>query len=162
MKVPPARDCAATILTAALACLLEAGCANEIGEGSLRIIPPETVPISFGKDLVPIFDSRGCTSAGCHGDFPTPLPSCADFSSRPGFDLRQGRPVIVDVPSAEVPGLDRVEPRDPDGSYLVHKLQGTQGSAGGCLSQMPLGLPPLPDVEIELIRGWIEQGAQDN
>ncbi|MGH9749335.1 MAG: hypothetical protein ACRD6R_05375 [Candidatus Polarisedimenticolia bacterium] len=151
----------AAILMAALACLLGAGCANTVDD-PFRIIPPEMVPISFGKDIAPIFDTRGCTAAGCHGDSPSPLPSCADFSSRPGFDLRQGRAVIADVPSAEVPGLDRVEPGDPDASYLVHKLQGTQASAGGCLSQMPLGQPPLPEIEIELLRGWIAQGALDN
>lgn len=63
---------------------------------------------------------------------------------------------LVGVPSQEVSSLFRVSPSDPDNSYLVQKIEGT-ASVGG---QMPLGGPPLPAEDIQLIRQWITNGAQ--
>ena len=136
---------------AALLLACAAACSNHVDEG-IRIFPPDTVPISLAGDVQPIFDAS-CAEAFCHGD-----PNV-------GLDLRRGRSweALVGVPSLSVPELDRVEPGQPDASFLVHKLQGTQtqfGPAGG--SQMPFSRAPLPDVEIELVRSWIEQGAEDN
>ena len=62
---------------------------------------------------------------------------------------------LVNVPSREVPALLRVEPFDPDRSYLVQKIEGT--AAVG--AQMPPGGPPLPVEDIQLIRDWIADGA---
>ncbi len=62
---------------------------------------------------------------------------------------------LVGVPSQEVPTLDRVEPGDPDASYLVQKLEGT--SAVG--DRMPLGGPFLEQEVIDAIRDWIAAGA---
>ena len=64
---------------------------------------------------------------------------------------------LVGVPAREV-GLLRVDPFNPDQSYLVHKVEGTQ-SVGG---QMPLGGPFLTDEEKALIRQWIADGALEN
>lgn len=81
-----------------------------------------------------------------------------------GQNLSAGRTLesIVNVPSAQVPALARVRPTLPDSSYLVHKIQGTQGSVGGSGGRMPLGGGSLTPVEIELIRAWITGGALDN
>lgn len=62
---------------------------------------------------------------------------------------------LVDRPSAENPTLDRVEPGDPDNSYLIHKLEGTQ-TVG---ERMPNGQPPLDPDTIAVIRQWISDGA---
>jgi len=62
---------------------------------------------------------------------------------------------LVGVPSREVGGLNRVEPFDPDNSYLFQKINGT-ASVG---ARMPLGGPPLPDEDIQLVRQWISDGA---
>ena len=63
---------------------------------------------------------------------------------------------LVGVPSIEVPGLLRVEPSNPDDSYLVQKLEGT--AAVG--ARMPLGSPnPLNAALIADIRAWIAAGA---
>ncbi|NNF66115.1 MAG: hypothetical protein HKM98_01250 [Gammaproteobacteria bacterium] len=61
----------------------------------------------------------------------------------------------VNVPSTEVPGINRIAPGDPDNSYLVQKLIGT--AAVG--AQMPLGQPPLDADTIAAIRDWITAGA---
>lgn len=62
---------------------------------------------------------------------------------------------LVNVFSSQSPTLFRVEPGDPDNSYLVHKLEGTQ-SVG---NRMPNGRPPLPAETIAVIRQWIADGA---
>ena len=50
-----------------------------------------------------------------------------------------------------------VIPGQPDASELYKRLLGpTENGA-----QMPLNLPPLTDESIEIIRGWIENGAPD-
>ena len=64
---------------------------------------------------------------------------------------------LVNVPSQEVGSLLRVEPFNPDDSYLVRKVEGT-ASVGG---RMPLGGPPLPAEDITLIRDWILDGAPE-
>ena len=61
------------------------------------------------------------------------------------------------VPSAEVPADERVKPGDPDGSYLILKVEGTSGIVG---ARMPFGGPYLPQSTIDVIRQWITNGAQ--
>ena len=62
---------------------------------------------------------------------------------------------LVNVASHEVPSLKRVEPGDPDNSYLVQKIEGTAAVGG----RMPLGRAPLTAAQIALIRQWISEGA---
>ncbi len=54
--------------------------------------------------------------------------------------------------------LDRVEPGDPDNSYLIHKLEGTQAVG----DRMPQGGPFLDEETIGDIRQWIADGAPNN
>jgi hypothetical protein len=64
---------------------------------------------------------------------------------------------LVNVPSAQRPGVPRVDPGNPDGSYLIQKLEGAPGIVG---MRMPLNGPPyLTDGQIEIIRRWIASGA---
>lgn len=62
---------------------------------------------------------------------------------------------LVNVPSQQVNNLLRVEPFNPDRSYLVQKVEGT--AAVGL--QMPRNLPPIPPDDMQLIRDWISDGA---
>ena len=66
---------------------------------------------------------------------------------------------IVNVISQERPDLFRVQPNNPDNSYLIRKLEGGPDIAG---AQMPLNLTPLSQETINSIRVWISQGAQRN
>ena len=52
--------------------------------------------------------------------------------------------------------MDRVEPGDPDNSYLIRKLEGGPNING---QQMPFGGPPLDQAVIDDIRQWISDGA---
>ena len=73
------------------------------------------------------------------------------------LDAAHSYALLVSVPSTEQPNVLRVSPGNPDGSYIVRKLQGTAGISGG---QMPLGGPYLPQSTIDVIRQWISDGAQ--
>ena len=65
---------------------------------------------------------------------------------------------LVDVPSSQISTLDRIEPFDPDNSYLVWKIEGRSGIVG---SRMPLG-GVLSQDDIDLIREWVAAGAENN
>ncbi|MBN94106.1 MAG: hypothetical protein CL928_08540, partial [Deltaproteobacteria bacterium] len=67
-----------------------------------------------------------------------------------------------DVASNQSAGMDRVEPGDSANSYVMHKLDGTQSSAGGSGSQMPLGGSALSQDDRDGIRSWIDAGALNN
>ena len=62
---------------------------------------------------------------------------------------------LVDVPSSQPNGLDRVEPGDPDTSHLFLKVTGNQTTG----SQMPLGGMQLPQQDLDTIEQWIADGA---
>lgn len=91
-----------------------------------------------------------CAFSGCHGG----------ASPAQGMNLSDGETFanVVGVPANEVPSLNRVEPGDPDASYLVRKIDGT-ASVGG---RMPLGRPPLSNAQIQAVRDWVAAGAEDN
>ena len=95
--------------------------------------------------------TASCALSGCH----------TGGSPASGLDLSAGQAYgnIVDVASVEQPSLDRIEPFDPETSYLWLKVIGDSSISG---QQMPRGGPPLSQELQDLLRGWIEVGALDN
>ena len=93
-----------------------------------------------------VFDAS-CT--GCH----------SGSSPSQGLNLSEGAAYgnTVNVPSTEVPSLNLVEPNDADNSYLMQKLEGTAQSG----QQMPYGGPYLNSTLRQLVRDWIDAGAQN-
>ena len=71
------------------------------------------------------------------------------------LDAANSYAMLVNVSSNEVPSLLRVNPGNPDQSYIVQKILGT--AAVG--ARMPRGQAPLPQDRIDLIRSWIAAGA---
>ena len=65
----------------------------------------------------------------------------------------------VNVPATQLPTMDRVEPSDLGNSYLWHKVDGTHLAAGGSGAEMPL-VGGLSYDQVQLLSGWIEDGAQ--
>jgi hypothetical protein len=133
-----------------------AGCAGN-GEG----LDQNGQPIGSGGS------SGGGSSGPVTADFQsiqdnvfTPICSkCHIGASAPeGLQLDAGHSynLLVGVPSAEKPSLLRVNPGNPDASYMVLKIEGASGIVGG---QMPLGETPLPQTTINAIRQWITNGA---
>lgn len=74
-------------------------------------------------------------------------------------DMQTAYDNLVGAASGDVPGMNRVEPGDPENSYMFHKVSGTQGDVGGAGGQMPLGGPALSDADIMAIEEWILDGA---
>jgi len=109
-------------------------------------------PPTLSGDVQPILTAN-CTT-GCHGGAQPIL----------GQNLSGGQTIAstVNVAATELPTMDRIEPGDPDNSYLVHEIRGTQVSVGGAGERMPLGRDALTQAQIDIIRAWIADGAQDN
>jgi hypothetical protein len=105
--------------------------------------------VSYERDIQPIFDEN-CVA--CH----------QTGSAEQGLVFEGGKSFdnIVRVPSKEAKLL-LVSPGNPDQSYLLVKLAGTQAKAGGHGAQMPLG-DPLSAAKIALVSNWIAAGAPRN
>ena len=105
---------------------------------------PQTV--GFSADIQPILNDH-CTA--CH----------QTGSAEQGLNLEEGKAWqnLVGVHSRESK-LPLVAPGNPDQSYLLQKIQGSQQAAGGSGVQMPIG-DPLSTEKISEIRRWIASGA---
>jgi hypothetical protein len=127
---------------------------------SETIDPPETsdteqLPLSFAADIEPIILDN-CVAAPCHDAGGQSPVLAADAYAH-----------IVDQPSL-VASANLVVPGDSSTSYLMHKLDATHAldaSLGGCGCNgggvsMPQGLELLPIATRNLIRDWIDAGAE--
>lgn len=67
---------------------------------------------------------------------------------------------LVNVNATQISSLKRVNPGNPDASYIVQKIEGRAGVVG---RRMPLNGPPfMTDGQILILRRWIELGAPRN
>jgi mono/diheme cytochrome c family protein len=97
--------------------------------------PGGSATVSYNRDVQPIFN-QNCIS--CHGGS---LGLWLDSYEHVMAGSERG-PVVV--------------PGDPDASELYRRVTGVSQPA------MPLGLPPLPEKDIETLRQWIAEGAPKN
>jgi hypothetical protein len=104
-------------------------------------------PVDFDTQIQVIFNNE----CGCH----------TGGSMSGGLSLSAGVSYanIVNEPSDDVPGMDRIEPNSPSNSYLWRKLQNTHIAAGGSGVAMPQGSFPLDTVDLDTIEDWINEGA---
>ena len=94
-----------------------------------------------------------CATASCHaGDPPVAFPQLDP-------DVAYG--VLVGQPAQQA-SMNLVEPYAPESSYLVLKLRGTQGIAGGSGMLMPIGDAPFDEADIAAIEAWIANGAPND
>jgi mono/diheme cytochrome c family protein len=122
------------------------------GEGTTQ---PGT-QVSFSQQVQPIFTAK-CALSGCHGSGNLQPPE------KPmNLSAGQAYSNTVNVSSAQLGSMDRIEPGQPDRSYLVHKIQGTHLQVGGSGVRMPATGDFLSQSQIDLIRSWIAQGALNN
>lgn len=156
---------------ALLLALAPAACTNQ--DARIGVLPtsapPPGVEVSLSRDVQPIFN-QSCATAFCHG---------GTLASPMSLEEDKAHGSLVGVPSCEAPGLKRVEPGSSELSYLIIKLEGRQsavldagscatcsvplvGPVANCGTQMPPGQPPLDGHLIQLIRDWIDQGAENN
>lgn len=150
------------IFRTALACLLIAGSlaacdVQSFDDAAAGIVtapppppPPPPPPAGFGPNFSEIQASvftPTCATASCH--------SGAGPSGGLNLEAANSYAMLVGVVSNEDPVFMRVDPFNPDDSYLIRKLE---GNAGGV---MPPGAP-LPRADIDVIRQWISDGAIDD
>ena len=111
--------------------------------------------IFFPQDIQPILTQR-CALSGCH----------TSVAPAEGLDLSEGKAYaeLFEVDASQCVGGDtrlRVEPENPDGSYLVDKVR-NRNICGVDTLRMPKDDNPLLEDEIALIEQWITQGAPEN
>lgn len=147
----PARPRAAFAAIAAFALVL-AGCGGGSGEGLDENGRPLVSgdPVPSGPTLATIqakVFSVNCAVSGCHGGSTVQQGLRLDA----GFSAAN----LINVASPRDPKLIRVVPGNPDASFLIQKLQGTQTLG----ERMPLFGPYLPQATIDEVRLWIKNGA---
>jgi mono/diheme cytochrome c family protein len=98
--------------------------------------------VSYTREISPLL-VKNC--GRCHGVRQS-VPR-GDFSVVTYSDLMEGGGLTQTI----VPG-------DPDRSLLVHFIEGRRGEN----HRMPLDAPALKQVEIDLIRRWIAEGARSD
>jgi hypothetical protein len=138
-----------------LCAIIIAACAGN-GEG----LDENGRPLLPGGDMsVPLSDDFGALQENIF----TPICSvCHAGASAPEglrLDAANSYNLLVGVPSTEVPSLLRVQPGNPDNSYIIQKLEG-HAAVG---AQMPFGCPVsqpcLSASTIAFVRQWITNGA---
>jgi mono/diheme cytochrome c family protein len=138
-------------LNSSIVVLLGAALLAQCSRSPTQTNPPPDATLS--GSVQPIFTAN-CATSSCHIGATAPA----------GMDLSQGQAYanIVNVASAELTTMLRVDPGQPDSSYLVHKIQGTHLTVGGIRARMPLNKPPLSDQDIARVRAWVSAGAPNN
>jgi len=110
--------------------------------------PPPALQPTLASIQANVF-TPSCAKVGCH----TSAGAIQGLRLDAGFSWMN----LVNVASTLDMSLTRVIPGNADGSLLIQKLENTQ-SVG---MQMPADGPPfLQQVTIQVIRQWIDQGAQ--
>jgi hypothetical protein len=159
---------ALTTTVVGLACSLGSGCSSSSSSSSSSCpdyVPPAsfdaTTPTTFSKDVFPIF--KLCAFSTCHGT--TVGDSNGIFL---GNDPSRVYTSIVNVRGNELPTMPFITPGNPDQSYLMHKIDGTQCAfdaqcAGStCQDSMPKNESLLDVPTRDIIRRWITQGAKND
>ncbi len=126
------------------------GAADPTPDSRVITVEGGSAQATFSAVQSQIFNAS-CAFSGCH----------AGGSPAQGMNLSDGMAYsnIVDVPSNQQSSLDRIEPDDPDESYLYLKVTGDSSISG---SRMPLGGGALSQDLLDLLRDWIERGAPND
>lgn len=113
---------------------------------SAQAAPPSPLSgaVSFTEDILPIFE-RSCT--GCHGG----VDADGNKRAEEDLDLTTYEGVMAGSAYGTV-----VEPGDADASILIEMV-----SNGDMPSQDDGPMDPLSAEEIELIKTWINEGANN-
>lgn len=107
--------------------------------------------VTFDADIFPILMMK----CSCHVSDPN-MALNGNFSFT--NDATMAYDIMVDQPSLGLPAMNFITPGDPDNSYFLHKMKGTQADVGGAGGLMPLG-QSMPIPETQTIEDWIVAGA---
>jgi hypothetical protein len=187
------RTVASTFAVFAFACVL-AGCSASSSPSSSSAAPGDdgcgSAPVSFQKDVIPIFAGNCTSTTICHGQTDDPgvenlyLGLTAGGGTNGPADIAMVYAGLVGAKAVEDPSMNLVTDSDLENSYLWHKVNGDENSdstvvsgcqpvANGpnacsdcipqapCGVQMPLGSSLEPSA-ICVLQSWIAQGALNN
>ena len=137
-------------LASLVALLLLAGCPGDLENADQY--PSEPLELcQLDLDVPALFQSK-CGTSACHA------------GSEPKAELDLVSPGVyermVNVPATQCDGRVRVDPREPNASFLIEKLRGTQPAA--CGDRMPF-VSFLTGAEIACVQRWVfdQSGALD-
>lgn len=115
-----------------------------------ELLAQDTQLEGIEAEVAALFE-RTCARAGCHA---APVPQMNLDLSQPQFYAS-----LVGEASMEKPEELRVDPGNPESSYLMKKLRGEPGIVG---LQMPMIGDKLTEEEMDLVASWISGlGAVD-
>jgi hypothetical protein len=142
------------VLAAALA-LGAAGCDEKLSDVAGPTPDLEPTLSSIQREIFNTTDSSGRLACiQCHSD--NGRVTAGNLVLLEGRSYNQ----LVQRASSFKPEAVLVVPDDPDGSYLIHKLEGRSDIIG---QRMPRTTGPfLTDGQISIIRRWIELGARND
>lgn len=131
--------------------LVSAGCGTVKSPTEPPADPGNGTALAFSQIQAQIFTPT-CAKAGCH----------AASAASAGLVLEAGQAYgsLVGWPPSQRSDLARVQPGDPERSYLILKLRGDPSITG---LRMPQDGPPfLTSEQIDGIAAWIRAGAPNN
>jgi hypothetical protein len=133
-------------LALGLAAAVSAGCGKTKLPFAAETGPPPDPNATFTRVQALVF-TPNCAVAGCH----------AALGPQQGMSLAASASYAdtVGARSTERPDLNRIEPGDPDRSYLVKKIRGDADITG---VRMPDGGSLTAD-QIQLVIDWVRRGA---
>lgn len=132
-----------------------------------------TPDVSLRTDVMPIMQNSCTFSSSCHGAesgsagrvYLGPAAGISPTDANVQAMLAQNKDVDPSVQA----GMPRIKSGDPSMSFLMHKIDGTLTCADldcsandSCGDVMPLGGAKLDAGKANVIRSWIQQGANDN
>lgn len=144
-----------------------AGCSSDpFGHVCEDYTPPPgfdatTPKVQFARDVMPVFE-RSCAFSSCHGQMNNPNGVYLGSSSKDVYAS------LVGQKSPELPTMHVVTAGDPNESYLMRKMDGSQCvfegkcTDGSCQDSMPKDESVLDTATRDIVRRWILQGAQND
>lgn len=166
-------------LVSALAlCVSLVACSSDPEEEETCAAPSANV--SFETEVLPLFRRSCGLSSSCHGSVtgseaelylgPKNADPAPDETARGAIIAG-----IVGKPSLTAPAMNLVTSGSPEQSFLMHKIDDTHNaqnltctaqpgaeSKQPCGDRMPQGADIMSKCERDVIRAWIQQGAQNN
>jgi hypothetical protein len=133
-----------------LLCMIGCGSAYSSGSSSDSDATSTALTSTLSSIQTNIFTPK-CATSSCH----------SSGAASAGLSLADGAAFasLVGASSQQLSTMNRVTASDTSNSYMIHKLEGTQATAGGTGSTMPFGGTALTTTEIQVLKDWINSGA---
>ena len=155
--------CAAAMISACSSADDPESAAACVGHTSSAASTAMAKPVSFEKDVLPIFQAS-CVFSSCHGS-PTTGNNGIYLGKRgSATDAATIHTALVEKAPGKLPAMKYVKPYDAANSYLLRKLDGNfcgipECANGKCGDRMPRGGDSLDPASMEIVEAWIAQGA---